>query len=512
MNDENTVFRSLAIIEEKIHGRLTIESLADSLHFSKYHYQRIFREAVGESVMRYVAKRRITLAAEELAQSDENVLEIALKYGYDSHEGFTRSFRAYMGITPTEYRKYHALTGLPQTKIRKEKNAVAYSKATEEIIRELNALIVKAKETAGYIRANGEASSESDLPYSKLWNYIADKTDAMTYKLNEALERVNAIEQCTDEITAMLIIIKTVEYAVFQSDTVSFQAGLMISRVKKEERELFKPVINKLHSLSHNAVIKLCGITKFFNELSSLIFEDMRARARQKILQAAEAGRAVNELSAESDDFPFTYITESISEITRELVSTPLEDITVELLEDYASRLEIISFSADLDSIGAFPDKELFTGISVFKERIMAAAEFFGSLSDDVIQAFEHPRKPQIVSPKKHCDYAFRENMLLFYLKGEREKLDPYLTPDQKSVFDGVFNKINIVIRLVNRSHTVHEDTVLIMEREIEKIMTEVYEAVTRESEKLGDYGDSLRYIAEELRLCGIYRRTVFLN
>ena len=111
MNNENTVFESLAMIEEKIHERLTVESLAESLHFSKYHYQRIFREAVGDSVMRYVTKRRIALAAEELAQTDNTVLEIALRYGYDSHEGFTRSFRSYMGITPTEYRKYHSFTG-----------------------------------------------------------------------------------------------------------------------------------------------------------------------------------------------------------------------------------------------------------------------------------------------------------------------------------------------------------------------------------------------------------------
>ena len=46
--------KSLAVIEEKIQEKLTVESLAGSLHFSRYHYQRLFREAVGESVMRYV--------------------------------------------------------------------------------------------------------------------------------------------------------------------------------------------------------------------------------------------------------------------------------------------------------------------------------------------------------------------------------------------------------------------------------------------------------------------------
>ena len=91
-------------------GRI-VQDGTHSVHFSKYHYQRIFREAVGDSVMGYVARRRISLAAMELARTDASVLKIALKYGYDSHEGFTRSFRSHMGITPTEYRKYHLSTG-----------------------------------------------------------------------------------------------------------------------------------------------------------------------------------------------------------------------------------------------------------------------------------------------------------------------------------------------------------------------------------------------------------------
>ena len=102
MDQENPIFRSLALIEEKIHERLTVENLARNAHFSKYHYQRMFREAVGESVMQYVTRRRISLAAGELAGTDSNILEIALKYGYDSHEGFTRSFLTAMGVSPAE--------------------------------------------------------------------------------------------------------------------------------------------------------------------------------------------------------------------------------------------------------------------------------------------------------------------------------------------------------------------------------------------------------------------------
>ncbi|MEZ3472520.1 MAG: AraC family transcriptional regulator [Lachnospiraceae bacterium] len=55
MNYENPVFQSLAMIEERLQEKLTIENLAEALYLSKYHYRRLFRETVGDSVMRYVA-------------------------------------------------------------------------------------------------------------------------------------------------------------------------------------------------------------------------------------------------------------------------------------------------------------------------------------------------------------------------------------------------------------------------------------------------------------------------
>ena len=81
MNDKSPVFRSLAMTEENIRERLTVEMLAASINFSKYHYQRIFHEAVGNTVMGYVTRRKLYLAAGELAETKDSVLEIALRYG-----------------------------------------------------------------------------------------------------------------------------------------------------------------------------------------------------------------------------------------------------------------------------------------------------------------------------------------------------------------------------------------------------------------------------------------------
>ena len=188
MCKETPIGRSLAMIEERIREKLTVEALADGIHFSKYHYQRMFREAVGESVMRYVTRRKLVLAAGELAGTRDTVLEIALRYGYDSHEGFTRSFAAYMGMTPTEYRKYHY--AVASLRVGKEKREMMYSKATDEIIRELNGLIVEAKEQTGLTMARAlpehrEAFEQMTGKYRQLARYARMKTGKIADFLSE---------------------------------------------------------------------------------------------------------------------------------------------------------------------------------------------------------------------------------------------------------------------------------------------------------------------------------------
>ena len=69
------------MIEERIREKLTVEALARGVHFSKYHYQRMFREAVGDSVMVFVTSSTLALAAADLQATDSTVLELSLWHG-----------------------------------------------------------------------------------------------------------------------------------------------------------------------------------------------------------------------------------------------------------------------------------------------------------------------------------------------------------------------------------------------------------------------------------------------
>ena len=74
-------------------------------HFSPYHFHRIFRGMVGESVKEHVRRLlRLERSAQRLRDSNDAILEIALDAGYESHESFTRAFRAMFGESPSEFR------------------------------------------------------------------------------------------------------------------------------------------------------------------------------------------------------------------------------------------------------------------------------------------------------------------------------------------------------------------------------------------------------------------------
>jgi AraC family transcriptional regulator len=72
---------------------------------SPFHFQRVFGMLCGFSLGDYIRMRRLTLAACELQQTDEKVIDIALKYGYDSPESFSRAFARFHGISPTDARR-----------------------------------------------------------------------------------------------------------------------------------------------------------------------------------------------------------------------------------------------------------------------------------------------------------------------------------------------------------------------------------------------------------------------
>ena len=84
---------------------LTLRALSDRLGYSEFYTTRKFREISGMSLRDYLRGRRLAFALKEVRDSEKSLLEIALDYGFSSHEAFTRAFKDAYGVTPSAYRK-----------------------------------------------------------------------------------------------------------------------------------------------------------------------------------------------------------------------------------------------------------------------------------------------------------------------------------------------------------------------------------------------------------------------
>lgn len=101
------------IIEDAIEGNitedLTVGRIAEGVNTSAFYFQRGFSMLCGYTVGEYVRMRRLSLAGEELLSSDAKVIDLAVKYGYDSPDSFTKAFTRFHGSTPTDVRRGGAM-------------------------------------------------------------------------------------------------------------------------------------------------------------------------------------------------------------------------------------------------------------------------------------------------------------------------------------------------------------------------------------------------------------------
>lgn len=96
-------------IEKNITEELTIENIAKQAYVSPFYFQKGFAMLCGYTIGEYIRQRRLTLAGSELIATDGKIIDIALKYCYDSPDSFTKAFSRFHGVTPTAVRKEGAM-------------------------------------------------------------------------------------------------------------------------------------------------------------------------------------------------------------------------------------------------------------------------------------------------------------------------------------------------------------------------------------------------------------------
>lgn len=104
-NVQNIVLAADRCIKEQKNEELTLSCIAQSVGYSEFYVSRKFSEIAGMQLRDYLRGRKLAFALKDIRDTDDGILDIALRYGFSSHEAFTRAFKDSYGVTPSEYRR-----------------------------------------------------------------------------------------------------------------------------------------------------------------------------------------------------------------------------------------------------------------------------------------------------------------------------------------------------------------------------------------------------------------------
>ena len=98
-----TVQKMQEYIEDHLNEKITLKQLANEVGYSPWHTAKIFKEIMGKAPFEYIRGIRLSQAALALRDENHKIIDVALDFVFDSHEGFTRAFSKEFGISPKKY-------------------------------------------------------------------------------------------------------------------------------------------------------------------------------------------------------------------------------------------------------------------------------------------------------------------------------------------------------------------------------------------------------------------------
>lgn len=105
MNWLESISKAISYIEENIEEDIDVEDVANSVYMSSFYLQKGFSIMCGFTISEYIRNRKLSLAGTDLINTNAKIIDIAMKYGYESPDSFTKAFTRFHGSTPNSVRK-----------------------------------------------------------------------------------------------------------------------------------------------------------------------------------------------------------------------------------------------------------------------------------------------------------------------------------------------------------------------------------------------------------------------
>ena len=294
MKKPNTLDNSIAYIEKQLFNDISVSDIAKQSFFSKTHYQRLFRSVVGEPVMEYVKNRRLQQAGQDVLKGNMSIVDIAMKYGYDSHEGFTRAFKAYFGVSPSHYRKRGKSNKTEVIKMLSNDVVRRIGKNAELIYATLNNFVDEAKMLSAKSLANNTKHGTGTAIVAKELHNLAERTTTIINdNVNgllvssvsdfEMADKIFCLSQFIDDIT-------------FQMNLLRFFSGIETGRINLADKDEFDAIDEAYATLCNQIIVKKETMLTLIHEAVELIYADINQEAANCIASA------VNEINSAITD------------------------------------------------------------------------------------------------------------------------------------------------------------------------------------------------------------------
>jgi AraC family transcriptional regulator len=174
----DAVLIAVKLIEDNLTADIRIQDIVDKVGFSQFHFMRVFKALSGHTINNYIKRRKITEAAVLLLETDMRIIEIAVLYGWNSQEAFTRVFKETYNVTPNVYRSkgiaYRNVEQVVLTEAVLNQKKAAITRMEPQIVYKEDFFIAGLKYTG----------KNNNFEVPKLWNELNDIVDDISTWIN----------------------------------------------------------------------------------------------------------------------------------------------------------------------------------------------------------------------------------------------------------------------------------------------------------------------------------------